>query len=149
MSTSERAFAGTAAQVGEARRWAARRLAGAGVPEDTADTAALCVSELATNAVKYTLSGIESGRFRVRVITTRGVRLRIEVRDEGPLPGRPVTARTAADPLPDGGRGLLLVRELAAESGGDGSVRWFRMPWQDPTAVPAPARSPEEAGVLW
>lgn len=149
-ATSERAFPGIPLQVREARQWTGRRLADAGLDEAVIETAVLLVSELATNAVRHTLSGIEGGRFRVRVVITSGAWARVEVRDEGPLPGRAVNGRgAAADPLAEGGRGLALVDELAPQWGGGDGMRWFRLPWQDTTAVPAPAASPEQAGALW
>jgi serine/threonine-protein kinase RsbW len=140
-TTSERAFPGTAAQIGEARHWTERRLADAGVPSGIAADAVLCVSELATNAIRYTLSGIDGGRFRLRVIVTAGVLIQVEVRDEGPLPDPPA----AGD---EGGRVLPIVRALCDECGvGTGGLSWFRLPLT--ATVPGPAPSPEEAGALW
>jgi anti-sigma regulatory factor (Ser/Thr protein kinase) len=133
---SERTFAGIPAQVSEARRWTGRRLADAGVCGEVTEDAVMCVSELATNAIQHSRSGITGGRFRLRLTVVPGVWLRIEVHDDGPLTARP--AADDAGPLAEGGRGLRLVRELASESGGDGTVRWFRMFWQQ-AGVPAPA----------
>jgi anti-sigma regulatory factor (Ser/Thr protein kinase) len=141
--TSEQVFAGLPAQVGEARRWTGRRLADAGVCPEAADIAVLCVSELATNAIQHSRSG-EGGRFRVRVITVPGVWLRIEVRDEGPRV-RPA-GRADVDPLPDGGRGLRLVRELTTESGGDGTVHWFRLLWR--AGAPAAAAGSDDGALF-
>lgn len=68
-------------------------------------TAALLVSELATNAVRH--AGTPS--FVVDVDYTRGEGVRIAVTDTGvghPIPRRP-------DPTAEHGRGLLLVASLA------------------------------------
>ncbi|MEU8889045.1 ATP-binding protein [Streptomyces sp. NPDC048442] len=86
----------------------------------------LCVSELATNALRH---GVPPGReFDVRVLAGGGL-LRIEVHDSGG--GRVEAAR------PDGeleyGRGLLLVGALADRWGvGDreiGKVVWCEFAW--------------------
>ncbi|GAA2421799.1 hypothetical protein GCM10010405_00040 [Streptomyces macrosporus] len=82
----------------------------------------LCVSELATNAVRH---GAPPGRgFRVRLeVPERGV-LRVEVHDSGA--GRPWVRRPAPDE--EGGRGLLLVDALADVWGvrerGPGKAVW-------------------------
>lgn len=141
-TTSERAFPGTVAQVSDARRWTVARLAGTDVPDGAAADAVLCVSELATNAIRHSLSGTGGGRFRVKIVLTPGAWLLVEVHDQGPRP-----EPRHAEPEDEGGRGLLIVSELAADYGQEPGVAWFRLPL--PAAVPAPALSPEEAGALW
>jgi serine/threonine-protein kinase RsbW len=88
-----------------------------------ADDAVLCLSELASNAIRHSNSARPGGRFTVRIIPAPG-RLRVEVQDQGG-PWTP-------DPDSDGhgGRGLLVVDELTAAWGisGDGirtRVVWF------------------------
>ncbi|MEE1940465.1 ATP-binding protein [Streptomyces sp. TRM 70361] len=76
----------------------------------------LCVSELATNAVRH---GMPSGdRFRVRLTLPRRGVLRMEVRDRGA--GRPCVRRPGLHE--EGGRGLLLVDALADAWGVGGRV---------------------------
>jgi serine/threonine-protein kinase RsbW len=48
-----------------------------------ADDVLLCASELATNAVRHSRSGLPGGTFTVQVAVVPGSRVRIEVRDEG------------------------------------------------------------------
>ncbi|MFC9859637.1 MULTISPECIES: ATP-binding protein [unclassified Streptomyces] len=76
---------------------------------------ALCVSELATNAL---LHGVPPGReFSVRLHAAEGL-VRLEVRDSGS--GRPTIRQ--ADEGTCTGRGLYLVNELAADFGVDEHV---------------------------
>ncbi|MFD4774091.1 ATP-binding protein, partial [Streptomyces sp. NPDC058427] len=75
----------------------------------------LCASELATNAL---LHGVPPGReFAIRLRTTEEF-VHLEVRDSGS--GRPVVRRHEEGHC--SGRGLFLVRELAAEFGVDHHV---------------------------
>lgn len=77
--------------------------------------AVLCVSELAANAIVHSRSGRSAdGRFTVRAgITDKG--LRVEVEDQG----GPWTSQSADDI--HGGRGLLIVADLARAWGREGS----------------------------
>ncbi|NYJ36380.1 anti-sigma regulatory factor (Ser/Thr protein kinase) [Nocardiopsis aegyptia] len=79
----------------------------------------LILSELATNAVHHTRSGLPEGRFAVRLLV-RSDRLRLEVRDGGPLGNVHPLRRSTSDPLAEHGRGLVLVDSFAA--------RWGRLP---------------------
>ncbi|MDJ0373475.1 ATP-binding protein, partial [Streptomyces sp. H10-C2] len=95
-----------------ARVLVAGMLAEWGVGERGEDVG-LCVSELATNAIRY---GVPSGRgFLVRLWHADGV-LRVEVHDSGG--GRP----ELRDPGPEEsrGRGLMLVGAVADGWGVDG-----------------------------
>jgi anti-sigma regulatory factor (Ser/Thr protein kinase) len=118
----ERVFPARPEQVGAARRFVARLLAGTPV----ADDAVLCVSELASNCVSYSVSGRPGGTFTVRVEPHDGDYIWLEVADQGG-PWR----RSA----PDGRvHGLEIVRRLASESGVAGSVftgweAWARLDW--------------------
>ncbi len=114
-----RTFPGLPDQVPQARRFVAGLLS----MHVSADDVALCVSELAANAVLHSRSGRPGGTFTVRV--TAGPAVCVEVEDQGG-PWLP--------PLgPDGsrGRGLAIVRTLAGDFGisGDRSGRtaWFTM----------------------
>ena len=96
-------FAAYPASVPAARRFVADVLAVA--PPELCLTAALLVSELATNAVRH--SGTPS--FVVDVDHTPGVGVRVAVTDTGvghPIPRNP-------DPTAEHGRGLLPVASLA------------------------------------
>lgn len=88
-------------------------------------TAALLVSELATNATQHA-QGV-AGRGVEVVVTRRDDRLRVEVRDGSQL--LPVLRHS--DALDEGGRGLLLVGALAdgygADALADGKSAWFEL----------------------
>ncbi len=90
-------------------------------PEVDADTVALLVSEVATNALVH-----GTGRVRVRVRATRGG-LRVEVHDEDDQ----LPSRRQATPLDEGGRGIALVDALSsgwgAERTPDGKTVWFEV----------------------
>ena len=90
-------------------------------PAVDADTVALLVSEVATNALVH-----GRGRVRVRVRPTP-VGLRVEVHDGDPT----LPARRQATPMDEGGRGIALVDALSsgwgAESTDDGKTVWFEV----------------------
>jgi anti-sigma regulatory factor (Ser/Thr protein kinase) len=113
--------------VAEARRMVLDRLRIWGVAEDSCGDAELLVSELFTNAVRHTDS--EKVGCELWMI---GVRLRLEVTDEG---GRRLLPRPRqADEDGEGGRGLLLVSVLADEWGvrpdehDQGHAVWAELP---------------------
>ena len=87
---------------------------------DCADTVALLVTEVATNAVLHSYGT----HIRVRVLD-RGLRLRVEVSDDSPALPAPRGAR----PSDENGRGLALVEALAVDGGADtrsdGKTTWF------------------------
>lgn len=94
-----------------------------------AEAAALCVSELATNAIVHTLSGWPGQNVTVEIEPARRPgELRISVIDAGPrwtVPG--------AEPDPSNGYGLGIVDAVAAEWGvlhaaGGGSCSWCEIP---------------------
>ncbi|MFD9817131.1 ATP-binding protein [Streptomyces sp. NPDC059080] len=96
------------------------------------DAVRLIVSELATNAVRHT--GDTSPYFTVALRLDRDETLTAGVTDRDPRPPR----RLPAELCRDGGRGLLIVGLLAAESGGDvatvpdpggGKTVRVRLPW--------------------
>ncbi|MEI5102439.1 ATP-binding protein [Streptomyces sp. PmtG] len=123
--------------VSAARRYVGDILIEWGLPADdeVADAVRLIVSELATNAVQHTL-GL-SPTFTVDVQLDRDERLRIGVTDSHPR----FPQRLPAAVQQDNGRGMVIVRWLAAECGGRLTVRptpeggktvWITLPWSVP-----------------
>jgi anti-sigma regulatory factor (Ser/Thr protein kinase) len=94
------------------------------------ETAALLVSELATNASQHAMGG---GWIEV-VVSRRADRLRVEVRDGSSA--LPVMRCSGA--LDEGGRGLLLVDQLADGHGSyrlpGGKAVWFELAAWDEAA---------------
>ncbi|MFE0793046.1 ATP-binding protein [Streptomyces mutabilis] len=127
-SPRERFYRRERRSVPAARAFARVTLADWGV-RGRADDVALCVSELATNAL---LHGVPPGRgFLLRLLPC-GDGVRVEVHDSGGgVPAVPLDP----DGADEGGRGLLLVSELADKWGvaerEPGKVVWFEC------AVPA------------
>jgi serine/threonine-protein kinase RsbW len=104
-----------------------------------ADDVILCVSELATNAAVHSDSRRSGGTFTVRAESCPGADVRIEVEDAGGPWGGPA-------PDPTGGRGLDIVRALAAEWGivtrPASRAVWARIDWpSDQRRDPDPARA--------
>jgi len=108
-----RAFAGRPESVRAARSWVAGFFG-----SSAAADAALMTSELFTNAVLHSASGLPGGAVTVTVTPGDGT-ARVDVIDQGALPGA-----TAAHGL---GKGLLIVAQLAELFGADGSDRWFAL----------------------
>ncbi|RSS42414.1 ATP-binding protein [Streptomyces sp. WAC08241] len=106
------------ASVPTARRYVAEVLTDWGLAEfsDQADAVRLIVSELATNAVLHTFG--QSPTFTVDVRLERGEQLHVGVTDSHPRRPR----RLPAAVQQDNGRGMVIIRSLAAESGGRLSV---------------------------
>ena len=90
-------------------------------PDVDADTVALLVSEVATNALVH-----GDGMVRVRVAAT-ATGLRVEVHDDSPS----LPARRRATPMDEGGRGIALVEALSsgwgADRTGEGKTVWFEV----------------------
>ncbi|GAA3398201.1 ATP-binding protein [Streptomyces roseoviridis] len=127
------------ASVATARRYVAEVLSswGLGDGTDIADSVRLIVSELATNAVQHTFG--QSPTFTVDVSLERDELLRIGVTDSHPR----WPQRLPAAVQQDNGRGMVIIRWLAAEAGGrlsvtptaeGGKTVWIDLPW--PAAVP-------------
>ncbi|MDA5280707.1 ATP-binding protein [Streptomyces sp. NPDC054904] len=121
--------------VAAARRYVGEVLSAWGLPEDavTADTVRLIVSELATNSVQHTFG--KSPTFTVDVRLEREEWLRIGVTDSHPRWPK----RLPAAVQQDNGRGMVIIRWLAAEAGGrlsvsptedGGKTVWIALPWQ-------------------
>ncbi|MDG9694319.1 ATP-binding protein [Streptomyces sp. DH17] len=127
-SPRERFYRRERRSVPAARAFARETLVDWGV-RGRADDVVLCVSELATNAL---LHGVPPGRgFLLRLLPC-GDGVRVEVHDSGGgVPAVPLDPEDADE----GGRGLLLVSELADKWGvaerEPGKVVWFEC------AVPA------------
>jgi len=94
-----------------------------GITPDQAFAAALVVTELLTNAILHTRSGLPGGMVTV-ILEPAGDALRITVRDAGPVRGRRATR--AADALAESGRGLLIVAAVscACDLRGTGHESW-------------------------
>ncbi|MET7765175.1 ATP-binding protein [Streptomyces sp. NPDC005336] len=125
------------ASVPAARAYVTNVLAewGIGAGAEAADTVRLIVSELATNAVQHTLG--QSPTFTLDLRLDREQRLEIGVTDSHPRWPRRLSAATQQDH----GRGLVIIRCLAAESGGEvfvtptaegGKTVWIALPWTVP-----------------
>lgn len=112
-SPRERFYRRERRSVPAARAFAREALAEWGMRE-RADDVLLCVSELATNAL---LHGVPPGRgFLLRLLPYGdGDGVRVEVHDSGD--GVPAVPQTDVREPGEGGRGLLLVSELADKWG--------------------------------
>jgi anti-sigma regulatory factor (Ser/Thr protein kinase) len=115
------AVASDPAAVGTARQALRAALASWDVDREITETAALCMSELVTNAVVHADSGCH-----VQVTWIAGA-LTVEVRNPGSPPDLPEP--DSSDPLQVHGRGLQLVDALASQWGSErdahGFSAWF------------------------
>ena len=126
-----RVFPGRPDQVAHARRFVGRVLKGCPV----ADDALLCVSELASNAIRHTRTG-RSGKFQV-VVWRGQASACVAVLDDGSAT-TPTPAPVQPGGLEESGHGLLAVQTLVAWWGHhpyrDGSTRGtavcFRLDWK-------------------
>jgi anti-sigma regulatory factor (Ser/Thr protein kinase) len=111
--TARHTFPGVPASIEKARVWATDTLTddGMGVPEDLT----LVLSELATNAIRHTRSGLDGGTFAVRLVVHPD-RVRVEVRDNGPR-GHRLPIRRDAALNAERGRGLAIVDAFATTWG--------------------------------
>jgi serine/threonine-protein kinase RsbW len=110
-----RSFPGLPEAVSAARSWVAGFFP---VPAAAAD-AALMTSELVTNAILHSASGLPGGQVTVGVGTAGGA-LRVDVVDQGETPPCMAGPRGL-------GQGLALVEALADASGADGRDHWFAL----------------------
>jgi anti-sigma regulatory factor (Ser/Thr protein kinase) len=113
-------------QVGLARTFVARTLGTNHVGADT-DAATLLTSEIVTNAIQHTKSGVDGGTVTIVVIGVSGGVL-VEIIDDGSA-GTPVVK---GDLYAAEGHGLFLVQHLAAQwgylRGPAGTTVWFHLP---------------------
>jgi anti-sigma regulatory factor (Ser/Thr protein kinase) len=147
-----RVFAGRDDQVREVRRWLTSLLPWA--PER--DDVIVVAVELVTNAIRHTASG-RGGLVMVEV-TWCGPVLRVAVADAGAPDGPRLPAGRAGLPagldgpawLAECGRGLHMVRALAASTGvcGDsrGRLVWADIGWAGPRPMGPPLPPPPRAG---
>jgi anti-sigma regulatory factor (Ser/Thr protein kinase) len=127
-------------QVGLARAFVAKTLASKQVKAD-ADAATLLTSEIVTNAIQHTQSGLEGGTVTVVVIgVAHGVL--VEIIDDGSA-GAPIVK---GDLYAAEGHGLFLVQQLAAEWGylkdSAGTTVWFHLPTAEEPQQTAVQASP-------
>jgi anti-sigma regulatory factor (Ser/Thr protein kinase) len=96
-----------------------RELARAAAGDDgQAEAAALCVSELVTNALVHSRSGLPGGTVTVHIEELPGTRaLRIAVHDDGALALAPARAETGLPGAAECGYGLGIVAAIATEWG--------------------------------
>jgi len=128
-------------QVSLARAFVAQTLATNQTGAD-ADAATLLTSEIVTNAIQHTKSGIHGGTVTIVVIGVLGGVL-VEIIDDGSA-GTPVVK---GDLYAAEGHGLFLVQHLAAQWGylrdAAGTTVWFHLPAayepQQATGQPGPA----------
>ena len=131
---------GHPSQVTTARAFVARTLAGSHLKVDS-DAATLLTSEVVTNAILHTKSGVDGSVTIVVIAVPLGVL--VEVIDEGSA-GVPIVK---GDLYAAEGHGLFLVQQLAAQWGylrdPAGTTVWFHLPVPDGPGVnddePAPA----------
>ncbi|MEV0278912.1 ATP-binding protein [Streptomyces sp. NPDC050610] len=124
----------TPASVAAARRHVTSVLTEWGLSERTEafGIVRLIVSELTTNVVQHTFG--QSPTFTVVVQLDRGERMRIGVADSHPCWPR----RLPAAVQQDNGRGMVIIRTLTRELGGEltvtpasdgGKTVWIDLPW--------------------
>jgi anti-sigma regulatory factor (Ser/Thr protein kinase) len=121
---ADQTFPGRTDSVRHARAFVAAHLA---ADDPRTDTAVLLASEAVTNSLLHSGSG-EGGKVTVVLIDQDGA-LRIEVVDDG---GTTVPSLDIdGDPLSNGGRGLWLIDQLAADWGhftdDAGLTTWFTL----------------------
>lgn len=120
-----RTFAGSPEEIRNVRHFVRRLVEGCPVADDVI----LLVSELATNAVRHTASGLD-GTFCVLVRAVDG-QVRVEVHDLG-SDTTPAVRHTGSPG--ESGAGLAVVESIADRWGFHGSqlgrVVWFEMGWQ-------------------
>jgi anti-sigma regulatory factor (Ser/Thr protein kinase) len=121
-------ISGRPEEVSGARAFVARTLSTVGkTPAVDADTATLLTSELVTNAIVHTASGVPGGTVTIVVVDVEDGVL-IEVIDDGSA-GVPVVKDES---LTTNGHGLFLVQQLTAQWGylrdSAGTTVWFHLP---------------------
>ncbi|WP_131102136.1 ATP-binding protein [Streptomonospora litoralis] len=140
---ARRRFPGLASQIQYARRFVERMLA----PSPETTTATLLTSEVATNAVRHSSSGMPGGKFEVTVDLAPGW-ARVEVRDLG-SPEQPRAQHRDPYDTSEHGRGLDLVEALAAKWGSEsrpdglGRLVWFELVWEAQAGEESPAQLAE------
>jgi hypothetical protein len=125
-----RAFRGEEGQLSQLRAWIRSLLPECSARDDVVSVA----NELGANAIRHTASG--RGGWFITEITWFTQTVRVAVADYG----APAGPRLVSDPSADHGRGLIVIRGLAARTGVVGDTRgrlvWADIVWHD---GPAPA----------
>jgi serine/threonine-protein kinase RsbW len=123
-----RTFRGEPGQVPLVRDFVSCYLDSLRCPAEAAEDILVCASELATNAVLHSRSGLPGGHFSVEIART-GQSIRVTVADSG----GPWSNCANDDVDAECGRGLRVVAALSADTGitGDeaGRMAWFRRRW--------------------
>ncbi|GGU91733.1 hypothetical protein GCM10010182_03450 [Actinomadura cremea] len=120
-----RVFSGRVDQVQAARGFASYLFAGTGREDDVA----IVVAELATNAVRHSKSGESHGWFGLELTLAEVSYIAVTDQGGGRIPT--VQFPQPGDEPAMGGRGLLLVSELAIATGIYGSPRVGHTVWAD------------------
>lgn len=127
-----RTFPGAAEEIRNVRQFVRRCTEGCPLADDVI----LLASEIATNALRHTASGLD-GTFVVLVDAADGS-VRVEVHDLG-SDTAPSVCRSGSPE--ESGAGLALVETVADRWGFHGSpfgrVVWFEMDWPPDSALPA------------
>jgi anti-sigma regulatory factor (Ser/Thr protein kinase) len=130
---------GHPSRVAAARAFVARTLAASHLKVDS-DAATLLTSEIVTNAIQHTKSGVDGSVTIVVISVPRGVL--VEVIDDGSA-GVPIVK---GDLYAAEGHGLFLVQQLAAQWGylrdPAGTTVWFHLPTPDGPGVGADEPDP-------
>ena len=118
-------IAGRPERVAVARAFAAAVL---GRQHPASETAVLLLSEMVTNSVRHSASGLPGRTVTVTVLSYGEVtRVQVTDRSDATVPA----LRTGVSGTEDGGRGLYLVDSLAARWGfdpdGDHTTTWFEL----------------------
>jgi anti-sigma regulatory factor (Ser/Thr protein kinase) len=125
-------------QVSAARAFVSRTLGAHHASTDN-DTATLLTSEIVTNAIAHTKSGVEGGTVTIVVIAVAHGVL-VEIIDDGSA-GTPIVK---GDLYAAEGHGLFLVQHLAAQWGylrdPAGTTVWFHLAAEEPQQIPEQAR---------
>lgn len=133
-------ISGSPEQVSSARAFIAHALSGQ--PGVDSDAATLLTSELVTNAIQHTKSGMPGGTVTVVAVGITGGVL-VEVVDDG----SPETPVVKGDLYAAEGHGLYLVQQLAAQWGylrdAAGTTVWFHLPATGPAVRECPASACE------
>jgi hypothetical protein len=114
-ATCTRAFAGRPESVSAACAFVTGLLPGSSAAAD----AALLTSELVTNAIIHSASGLPGGTVTVSVRAAYSM-VRVDVVDQGVVPPDLTVTRGA-------GLGLVIVSRLADVFGAEGCDRWFSL----------------------
>jgi anti-sigma regulatory factor (Ser/Thr protein kinase) len=123
-------FPGEPATVGKCRKLARRQA----IDEAQAEAAALCVSELVTNALLHSRSGLPGGRVTISISACPGQDgLRISVHDDGLRAMCPVRGGHGTIGPAESGYGLSIVAAVAADWGisqpaDDQGIAWCVIP---------------------